>query len=672
MSCNAEFHSRVMAYSLIRKLNSLLMKRFGHTTLIFTLLWLAGAPGIAQAQEFDPEAVIAGFDQRVDAMFRAEAGKPLVRAKKRPPLSPGRGNYVRAYSFSMMGFAARCLYLGEQLDETNAALAENAQHYLDHPRDINDRDSFHWHADVAMRLIELYGTNGSRQPGRITPRTEALMLEPIWLYAKTCSSLAKAEHEKSQTWHIYSSENHHVMDFTVCWQFSRLAKDRPEYKDLKFDDGHTAAEHYAAWNAYFVAYCRERARKGICVEMMSGGYNSTMIKALINFYDFGQPDVKRAARNLLDLYFAYWAQEQIDGVQGGGKSRIYFDKGLRARRDHGMAPLAWAYFGIGKRQALHGHDINPILSSYRPPAVVADIALDVKGRGRYEVYQRVQGLGEQGRSDPQVTVSSKHPSKLRTDGGGILRYTYCDPAFIMGTPMHEARPLSDWVHISAQNRWQGVIFPGEDDARIVPIARPANNWRALNAQWSVQHKGTLITQKLKSNKGAAEMIVWLSKEGLSEPVEEDGIVFVEANGAYAAIRVPTCGYTWQTGAFNAEAQTGDRKTRPGRLLVPDHEYAPVIVEVMAKADVKSFAAFKARVKSCRPAMDGTVLSYTSIYDDQLTFDTGYKQTPSINGNPVDYAPKKVYHSPFLDADYNTGVVTIRKGRRQKVLDFNQP
>jgi hypothetical protein len=637
--------------------------------LCLTITLLTAASVSAQKS---PEAMLAGADQRADAVFRAESGEPLVRAKKRPPLSPGRGNYVRAYSFSMMGFAARCLYLGEQLDQANAALAENAQHYLDHPRDINDRDSFHWHADVAMRLIEMYGTNGDTHPGRITPETESLMLEPIWLYAKACSSLAKADVEQSKTWHIYSSENHHTMDFAVNWHFAKLAKDRPQYKELRFDDGHTAAEHYAAWNDYFVAYCRERARKGICVEMMSGGYNSTMIKSLYNFYDFGPPNVQSAAGKLFDLYFAYWSQEQIDGVQGGGKSRIYFDKGLRARRDHGMAPLAWLYFGIGERPAVHGHDINALLSDYRPPAVVADIALDVEGRGRYEVYQRVQGLGEQGRTDPLVTVSSKHPNKLRTDGGGILRYSYCDPAFIMGTPMHEARPLSDWVHISAQNRWQGVIFPGKDDARIVPIARPANNWRALNAQWSVQHKGTLITQKLKSNKGAAQMIVWLSKEGLSEPEEEDDIVFVESAGAYAAIRTPTTGYTWQDGVFNAQAKTGDRKSRPGRVLVLDDDYAPVIVEVMAKTDIKSFAAFKQRVKSSAPEVEATLLSYTSVYGDRLTFDFGYRQPPTINGEPVDYAPKHVYDSPFLKGNYNAGVVTITKGERKKVLDFNAP
>jgi len=641
-------------------------------TVWVALLSAMLAPGAGASETAcSPEEVVAGFDQRAEALFRAEAGKPLVRANKRPPLSPGRGNYVRAYSHSMVGFAARCLFLGEMLEKANAALAENAQHYLDHPKDINDRDSFHWHADVVMRLIDMYGTNGSAHAGRITRQTESLALKPIWIYAKKCSSLKKAEHEKSKTWHIWSSENHHAMDFTVCWHFSKLAKDRPEYRNLAYEDGATAAEHFHAWNDYFVAYCRERARKGICVEMMSGGYNSTMIKPFYNFYDFGEPRVRRSAGMLLDLYFAYWAQEQIDGVQGGGRSRIYFDKGLKENRSHGMAPLAWLYFGIGQQPEVHGHDVNAALSAYRPRAVVADIALDVHGRGRYEVRQRVQGLGEQGRSDHQVTESSKAPNQLRTDGGGILRYSYCDPAFIIGTPMTQPRPLTDWVHISAQNRWQGVIFAGEHDARIVPIVRPQNNWRALNAQWSVQSKGSLITQKLKHHKGGAEMIVWLSQEGLSEPVEEAGVVFVEAAGAYAAIRVPKGGFEWKIGSYAVKAKTGGRQTRPGRVLIPNDDYAPVIVEVMAKSDVQSFDDFKARVKACRASLDGAVLKYNTVYGDLLTFDTSANQSPTIDGKPVDYAPSKVFDSPFLNAEYNRGIVTIGKGARTRVLDFNQ-
>lgn len=624
----------------------------------------------AQKAAIDPEMVLAGFEKRVDVIFRTESGKPLVRAKKQKPLGPGRGNYVRAYSHSIMAFAARCLYLGEKLDEANAAIVENAQHYLDNPRDINDRDSFHWHADIVMRLIEMYGTNGTRHRGRINEATEAVALRPIWLYAKMCSWLGKAEVENSQTWDIYGSENHHSMDFTVNWHFSKLAKDRPEYRTRAYDDDATAEEHYRAWNDYFVAYCRERARKGICVEMRSDGYNATLIKGFYNFYDFGDPKVRRLAGMLLDLYFAYWAEEQIDGHMGGGGSRIKGSNAFHQNRNHGNAPLAWFYFGIGQQPTLSGHEVNAALSGYRPPAVVADIALDVEGRGRYEVRQRVQGLGEQGRSDPMVSIASKHPSRLRTDGGGILRYSFCDPAFIVGTPMVEARPLSDWVAISSQSRWQGVVFAGEHDARIVPLVRPKDNRVVMNAQWSVQSKGCLITQKQATHRGGAEMNVWMSDKGLSTPVEQDGIVFVEAEGAWAAIRVPVGGFTWKEGSYTYKAETGStRTTPPGRIMVLQGKYPPVILEVMAKRDLVSFDAFKASVKKCSSVMDGPILKYETIYGDQLTLDTSYKQTPTINGQPVNYAPEKVYDSPFLNADHDSGIVTISKGDRVKELDF---
>lgn len=66
-------------------------------SMVVAFCWLAGASSALAAQT--PEEVVAGFDKRVDAMFRAESGKQLVRAKKQKPLGPGRGNYVRAYSY---------------------------------------------------------------------------------------------------------------------------------------------------------------------------------------------------------------------------------------------------------------------------------------------------------------------------------------------------------------------------------------------------------------------------------------------------------------------------------------------------------------------------------------------------------------------------------------------
>jgi hypothetical protein len=264
----------------------------------------------------------------------------------------------------------------------------------------------------------------------------------------------------------------------------------------------------------------------------------------------------------------------------------------------------------------------------------------------------------------------QQPNKFHTTGGGLLRYSYCDPAFILGTPMAEARPLADWVAISSQSRWQGVIFAGEHDPRIVPVPRAVDNRVAFNQFWSVQSKGSLVTQKLRTSKGTAEMMVWISKNGLGQPVEEDNIVFVEAPGAYAAMRVARGSYTLEERVFKGIREEGNAFTTPAGYIVKlADEYAPLILEVMSRSKVKSFADFKAKVKASPLNMNGPVLHYRSIYGDLMTLDTSYQDTPTINGKPVNYAPGKVYDSPFLQADYNSGVVTIRKGHRQKVLDF---
>jgi hypothetical protein len=77
------------------------------------------------------------------------------------------------------------------------------------------------------------------------------------------------------------------------------------------------------------------------------------------------------------------------------------------------------------------------------------------------------------------------------------------------------------------------------------------------------------------------------------------------------------------------------------------------------------------VKASKPEMKGTLLVYKTIYGDRITFDTGQKQMPTINEKPVDYTPPKVLESPFLNADYDKGVVTIQKGGQKEILDFTR-
>ncbi|MEM6750409.1 MAG: hypothetical protein AAF612_08060 [Planctomycetota bacterium] len=630
------------------------------------------SPAPAASEAVDVEAVLAGIDGRIEAMWVAERGDKLKRAKKRPPLRPGRPPFLRNYSASIVTFAGRCFHLNEQLDEANAALIENAQPYLEIKDLVHDRDSFHWHGEMLLRYVEMYGANGHVAPGRLSPEAEMAILETCWLYGKGSSWLGKTETKKSKTWHLYSTENHHSMDFAIHWHFAKIAKDHPDFKDRRYGDGSTPEQQYEAYNDYFVQYALERARRGICVEMRSDGYNTTTIKGFYNFYDYGQPHVREAARMLLDLYFAYWAEEQIQGHMGGGKSRIRGTKWPNQFRDHhGNTVYAWVYFGIGNQPSkLSSHKYGMLFSSYRPPAVVADIAVDHVGRGTYEVKQRVQGLGKEGNRNNLMSKATAH--EFRLDGGGIVRYSYCDPAFIMGCVMHLSHPADAWIGISGQSRWQGVVFEGEHDPRIVPLVRPTDNRDSMNASWSVQSQGAMITHKLKESRRAEEMMVWICKDGLSTPVQEDGVVFVEAPGAYAAVRPGWGPITMEEKRFGETKPSGAFSGTPfGYVVTPEDDFVPMIVEVMSKEAAGSFDAFRAKVKATRPHVARGIVTYTSIYGDTLTLDTNYRRPPSVNGVAVDYDPPMVYDSPFKHAEYLSGVVTIEKGDRKLVLDFNK-
>ena len=82
-----------------------------------------GLCSLYSKDKIDPEKALSGFESRIAAIFKAEAGKPQVRAKVKPPLKKNRSKYARQYSYSIIGFAARCFYLGEKLTEANAAFA---------------------------------------------------------------------------------------------------------------------------------------------------------------------------------------------------------------------------------------------------------------------------------------------------------------------------------------------------------------------------------------------------------------------------------------------------------------------------------------------------------------------------------------------------------------------
>ena len=127
----------------------------------------------------------------------------------------------------------------------------------------------------------------------------------------------------------------------------------------------------------------------------------------------------------------------------------------------------------------------------------------------------------------------------------------------------------------------------------------------------------------------------------------------------------------------AEGQTSWESIPPkpggeaGDWLVCGPGSSPVILEVARQQDFGDIAAFKARILATSIRYQRKKLEYTSLAGDRLTFFADRREPPQINGRRVTVAPPPIsLKSPFISADWNSGVVFLQKGSRRITLDFN--
>lgn len=590
-----------------------------------------------------------GYDERRQKSFNLLTGKPLIREKIIPPIFSDGSDFSRHYSYSLIDYAFKCFWLEENIDSANVALLENANYYISYPRAYKDKDSFYWAADELCKIIEFYGSKGIKKPGLIKKEVEERILLMMWQYSKMQSKIAKAELEISNTWFIDESENHHIQRFYAAWHFAKFLKNHPLYKNEKYDDGYNAEEHYKVWNKYIKHWIVERAKKGLFVEMANDSYGLETLKGVYNFHDFGDTELKLLSKNLLDLYWAVWAQEQIGGVSGGAKSRVYPYEASSGRTT--FWKMAWFYLGINEISEPHENLFTLITSDYRMPLIVMDIALDIKGRKTYEIQQRRLGTAEKGFFTP--------PNYHLQPQGDLIRYSYCTPEFIAGTFFCPAKNFEDWALISSQNRWVGVIYNSDPDARVYATCKTGIDNRAYNQFWCIQKKGSLLIQKLKDSiqsRGAGEMRVFISKVGLFDLQEKEGWVFVSSTDSYTAIRGVQGKYKWEE----------DKK---GKWMIFDEAYTPIRIEVSRKRDIGTYNDFQKKILVSTSSIKNDTLSYKTLNNDNLTMPLLHKGLPVVNGKTVDLNPPMVMSSPFVNSVFDSGVVTIEKDKRKLKLDF---
>ena len=583
------------------------------------------------------------------------------------------------------------LWLDRDLREANQ-LIRQAYHdlFAEAPRitpELADEKA-KWQMRLWIRTYFLFNSHNGRFPDRLEPETERLMHELLWNYAFSKSTVDRAD--LRYVWFIQGSENHDLMDLSNAFLALQAIQDLPEYKVRPLRDGKTAAEHVAAWTEYYKAYADERVARGLLVECASSIYGKYTIPELVNMADFADDAVlHRKMTMLLDILWADWAIEQIDGIRGGGKSRVYQGKYSRFGDRDSYGQMAAVLLGQGTwTKGKHGHTNSGFVyclatTRYRLPELVRSL-VNPKQRGVYTYVSRrpakMTGIDKLPDCNPHSCWYIFDPSDTRA-----IRYTYCTPHYILGTwwvdpNLTESSAVKDgdyeigdanYAALNAQNRWQGIVFSTGPNDRVYPqclTSRRDKNSRdvsiSYHQQIAVQHKNLMIAQANLSRRDVQAMRIYVADTVRDKLAELDGWQIARVGEAYLAFRgIDPDTNTTSSGQWERENYYRLEDWRAPALFLTD---TTVRFETL-----NQFAGYVSNLKhNIAKGMLTVRFTDSDNLPAELTIDLKQRSLPTVNGRPVDLNPPKVYDSPYLQSDFGTGRVTIRSREHAYLWNMN--
>lgn len=486
--------------------------------------------------------------------------------------------------------------------------------------------------------------------------------------------------EQYNIWTGEGTENHVYMSRAPAYLFAQMAVD----EGIEAAPGHpTPAERLAQMREWVMETSALILERG-SAEWDSDQYAAYNAQGWIVLYDHARdPEVRDAARAVIDFYAASLALKTTQTLQSGPKQRGVPNNNGRASADH----LAWLWFSPTAEPPVtwQGSEYLPsvlaAVSSYRPPEI--SVRLARKELARDAVYR------------------NSKPSYLLTRPSESKEIYYIGERYTMGTAfdIHGGWSNASWAIVS----WKAIIENRDGDPGVLwgnGGQKSTSHPRGRNPyDQFAQHRGTLIQMTRVPSEAAAiaeevgrmigdstphpagdgwrqrfsaDFVARFGAPHLNNPVKDnvrgnvnsanarrstlfhpnlsrsvsDGIVWLQLDGTYAAVRsirqaVPST-------ASNAVHDSGDID-----------QLAGLVVELGTVEAYGSLAEFQDAVRtqteldlSERDAADPRIV-YTTLEGDVLDV------TFSTSGSWVE-----------PDFDWNYGVTERRVGFNTE--DWIQP
>jgi hypothetical protein len=618
------------------------------------------------------------------------------------------------------------LWLGRDLDETNKELLEvltTSNPAVQQEYRLND----HWCLAINQQFYHMYyafGAGGSVAPGRLYPQTEKALLDVLWERMKYKDDIHLA---RLSTWWMIGSENHDLVAKVSSLISSQIFMNEAEYRDRVYPDlgtgggnkywfhrmyareavdgpqgradekdgkAYTAADHYRAWVAYFDEYFTERAGRGFFLEVASPGYMGVTLSYLTDIFDLCEDEaLAEKAEKFMDVVWADWAIDQLNGVRGGAKTRV----SSGTRWEDAMYQMARFYMG-GKGSA-QTHYFTQLLSAYELKPLHWHLALDRAGLGEFAFISRKPGEEEDNWPRPLGTERSL----LCDTDSRFVRYSWVTPDYILGCQMDH--PAAVHSHLSIQARWQGITFKGQDGPRVYPtdiVTDTDGNPKVTRSKGylrTVQTKNVMLLQQARrwrqvnpdwfpaKDISSLEYGIYFT-DNLDRIEEKAGWTFVEHGDAFLAVRPVMGEYAegWtileddaSPGLTSAVIEDSYVWSPDRRMMFLKDKYAGMIFEASRREHHESLDVFITDILDNMLVLEKTVvpgwhiLRYKGCGEDaeEIYFNLANAEIPMVGGERLDYTPRMLFDSPYLKSEYNSGKLHIEHAGEVMELDFKK-
>ncbi|QTN32035.1 hypothetical protein HZ994_06725 [Akkermansiaceae bacterium] len=623
---------------------------------------LIGAVDLVQADTLSVDERFAGHGKLV-AETHAES---LQLREKNLRKTIARGTVWPSGVWGDNLWCLSALYLNEKTDEANARLLKQANDFIaskpdpalttspEHPGKLPW--SFFSITDY-VRILYLFHANSTQFPGRLDPQTEAAMKESLWLWVRGASRLSEVGADDQFL--LLGTENHDLNRRPPYYLITAFLKEDPAYRDRKLDDGHSVAEHAAAYTRFFREWPRSRAKTGLWIEIGSTTYQKYSWPALFNLHELSpDPVIRHRFGLLLDLAFIEEAQISVRGRRGGGQSRA---EGV----PNGFSGYKNLLFARAGQPAGSSHSRVIETSRYQLPA--AAILLDKRAFPAvrpFVIRNRVLGRSETRGADGEA-------QRIAPDSA-LVNYAWRSPHYLLGSTLQN--PSLEYAGISRQKRWCGLLIDDPSADRVGSIGVVIGKTRGGRPQhsfWSVQHENVMILQRIANVKeggsySTGEISMDFDAPGL-EIIDEDGWIFASTGKAFAAVKFLDGGHRWDKARRVASPADFTGLNDTGRIL-------------LHAGDVTthgSFDRFRESLRACELVVSADKVDYRFGEAKQrlemFRYDVKARDSfslPRINGSPIDLHPKAVYESPFLKGASNSDRIAVTVGPVRQVLDFS--